>query len=210
MTIDFPHGWWGTDLGEARESAGTYELYPAETLPAVDESRFDGTFAWLVPDAPHDPFRAIDVATLAEQVTLPESFKRFMASQALMDAIPSCTGCDFDLASKPVPSPVEPAAQLVRFLRDQRDSVIWYLYLRPDGESFVIASPWLLEAVGLEEVDRDTLIANMIRSAPSFEHFIYRFWVENALWFGVNEGDDMTAEMERYLMHYTAAAPVAK
>ncbi len=205
MTIDFPRGWWGTDLGSARASMGTYELYPTESLPVVDESRFDGTFAWLVPDAPHDPLRAMDVGALAAHVELPPAFKRFMSSQVLMDAIPSCTGCDFDLAPRPVPSPVEPEAQLVRFLRDQQDAVIWYLYLRPGVEPFVIASPWLLEIVGLEEVDPDTLIANMVHAADGFEQFIHRFWLENSLWFSVNEGDESTDEMNLYLAHYTAA-----
>ncbi|MGI5244031.1 hypothetical protein [Dactylosporangium sp. CA-139066] len=205
MTIDFPNGWWGTDLGIARASVGTYELYPTETLPIVDESRFDGTFSWLVPGAPHDPLRAMEVAALSEHIALPEPFKRFMSSQVLMDAIPSCTGCDFDLAPRPVPSPVEPAAQLVRFLRDQRDTVIWYLYLRPGAEPFVIAAPWLLEIVGLEDVDRATLIANMVRASHGFEQFIHRFWLENSLWFSVNEGDESTDEMNLYLAHYTAA-----
>ncbi|GAA3456774.1 hypothetical protein [Dactylosporangium matsuzakiense] len=205
MTIDFPHGWWGTDLGAARASIGTYELYSTESLPAVDESRSDGSFAWLVPGAPHDPLRAMEVAALAEHIELPVPFARFMSSQVLMDAIPSCTGCDFDLAPRPVPSPVEPAAQLVRFLRDQQDAVIWYLYLRPGTEPFVIASPWLLEIVGLEDVDRATLIANMVHVADSFEQFIHRFWLENSLWFGVNEGDATTDEMNLYLAHYTAA-----
>jgi hypothetical protein len=204
MTIDFPHGWWGTDLGAARASIGTYELYSTESLPAVDESRCDGRFSWLVPDAPHDPLRAMEVAALAEHIALPEPFTRFMSSQVLMDAIPSCTGCDFDLAPRPVPSPVEPTAQLVRFLRDQQDAVIWYLYLRPGAEPFVIASPWLLEIVGLEDVDRSTLIANMVHVAGSFERFIHRFWLENALWFSVNEGDESTDEMNLYLAHYTA------
>jgi hypothetical protein len=205
MTIDFPHGWWGTDLGAARASAGTYELYPTESLPEVDESRFDGDFSWLVRGAPHDPLRAMDVAALAVHIELPAAFKRFMSSQVLMDAIPSCTGCDFDLAPRPVPSPVEPTAQLVRFLRDQQDCVIWYLYLRPGEQPFVIASPWLLEIVGLEDVDRATLISNMVRAANGFEQFIHRFWLENSLWFSVNEGDESTDEMNLYLAHYTAA-----
>jgi hypothetical protein len=205
MTIDFPHGWWGTDLGAARASIGTYELYSTDSLPAVDESRSDGTFDWLVPDAPHDPLRAMEVAALAEHIALPVPFTRFMSSQVLMDAIPSCTGCDFDLAPRPVPSPVESTAQVVRFLRDQRDAVIWYLYLRPGAEPFVIASPWLLEIVGLEDVDRDTLIANMVRAADGFEQFVHRFWLENSLWFSVNEGDESTDEMNLYLAHYTAA-----
>src|SRR5258705_13615153 len=108
MTIDFPHGWWGTDLGSARASMGTYELYPTESLPAVDESRFDGSFGWLVPEAPHDPLRAMDLAALPAHVELPIAFKRFMSSQVLLDAIPSWTARGFDLAPRPGPRPVAP------------------------------------------------------------------------------------------------------
>jgi len=39
---------------------------------------------------------------------------------------------------------------------------------------------------------------------PSFEAFLYRFWLENTLWEAVNEGAGapLTEAQERYLAHY--------
>ncbi|MDQ0945736.1 hypothetical protein [Streptomyces sp. V1I1] len=52
----------------------------------------------------------------------------------------SVTGCWTDI-SEPLPSPVEPGAFLIRFLRGQQDCVIWCLYLGPSGEeAFVVHS----------------------------------------------------------------------
>jgi len=59
---------------------------------------------------------------------LPPPFATFIASPALREAVRSGTACWRDLA-EPIPSPVEDGAYLVRFLRDQQDCVMWFLYL---------------------------------------------------------------------------------
>ncbi|MFE5561484.1 hypothetical protein [Streptomyces sp. NPDC056544] len=123
------------------------------------------------------------------------------------------TWCWTDI-SPPLPSPVEPGSFLVRFLRDQQDCVIWYLYLRPSGEAFVVHSHLDYEHEfearrAAEETagdldDAGTQTAAILWCAPSFEEFAHRFWIENRLRHAVNGGDPSRLEpqLRSYLHHY--------
>lgn len=119
------------------------------------------------------------------------------------------TGCWTDV-SDPLPSPVEPGAFLVRFLRDQQDCVIWYLYLRPSGEVFVVHS-WLDDAYEYEarrdgeetQTDLDDLEEKRPRSSGVHLRSL--------------NGDHLSGlepEVRDYLRHYappgTRAGPVSR
>ena len=39
---------------------------------------------------------------------------------------------------------------------------------------------------------------NLALSAPSFEEFIQRFWIENALWFACTKGTPLTPSQQAY------------
>ena len=43
--------------------------------------------------------------------------------------------------------------------------------------------------------------------APSFEAFLYRFWVENLAWFQLNEGDGEMAELTPAVRAYLSGYP---
>ncbi|GAA2146305.1 hypothetical protein GCM10009760_35990 [Kitasatospora kazusensis] len=45
--------------------------------------------------------------------------------------------------------------------------------------------------------------------APSFEHFAYRFWLENRLWRAIhgNSAEPLDTAMQEYLDHYKAPSP---
>ncbi|MFD3466717.1 hypothetical protein ACFWWM_10195 [Streptomyces sp. NPDC058682] len=102
----------------------------------------------------------------------------------------------------------------MRFLRDQQDCVIWYLYLRPSGEAFVVHSHLGYEhefearraaektAGDLDDTGEQT--AAIRWCAPSFEEFAHRFWIENRLWHAVNGGNPSRLEpqLRSYLHHY--------
>ncbi|MFD8914474.1 hypothetical protein [Streptomyces sp. NPDC059575] len=104
------------------------------------------------------------------------------------------TGCRTHL-SDPFPSPVEPGAFLVRFLQDQQDCVIRYLYLRPSGKAFVVYSVLY---------DLDDQQPTILWCAPSFEEFAHRFWMENRLWSALDkdELDGVEPELREHLSHY--------
>lgn len=219
----FRGSWCATDLGDYRPCRFTYERYAIESLPPLDEVSFSGDFVWRggVGDVVVEQASAIErlAAELAEAgLGLPADFVTYMTRSNLYQCLDevSCTGCWTSL-SAPMPSPVEPEARMVRFFRDQQDCVLWYLYLRPGGESFVVHSYRDLEyeaevrAGGdageiedLPDFDADPDF-EIFWCAPTVEVFAYRFWMENTLWFalqGGQAGEDLGAAQLAYLDHY--------
>ncbi|MGW3244450.1 hypothetical protein [Streptomyces sp. NPDC001070] len=133
-------------LGAYRDCRYTCECYPYDSLPPLDSTRYTGAFEWLGGTGEPVPEQVAHIEGLAarpaaEGIALPADFAAFHTSGKVRYAPDevSVTCCWTDI-SDPLPSPVEPGAFLVRFLRDQQDCVIWYLYLRPSGEAFVVHS----------------------------------------------------------------------
>ncbi|MEU9164162.1 hypothetical protein AB0D29_28330 [Streptomyces sp. NPDC048424] len=222
-SVPFPTGWCATDLGGFRPCASTYDVYPVESLPPLDAARLDGRFDWLGgadgPRSEHGEHLAALARELGEAgLALPEGFAAFYGSERLHRAFDevSVTACWSHL-SGPLRSPMEEGARLVRFLRDQQDCVIWYLYLHPCGEAFVVFSHVELESAGwwadgepTEDV-RAAVAASLMRCADTFEEFAYRFVVENELWMrenstGVADGP-LAPRLQEYADHYAPAAP---
>lgn len=209
----FKSAWWSFDLGTYRPCDGTYQRYAAETLPPVDERRFTGDFAWLRPARGRTRARtaaALVAAATAQGVTLPAAFVRFMSDPALQQAVPSCTACEWDPSSAPVPCRLVPGAFTFRFLRDQQDCLLWYLHLLPDGDTHVLCSPIPFDDPALE-VSPATVRAHTWKVASNFEAFVHRFWLENEIWEQLDAtAPQWTPEQRAYLDHYTAAARKAR
>lgn len=217
LPAGFGAAWCATDLGEYRACRYTYERYPYETLPPLDPSRFTGAFEELGGAGETVPQQVAKVEALAglldaQGLRLPRDFTVFQTSarlHRLLDEV-SVTACWSDV-SDPIPSPVEPGAFLVRFLRDQQDCVIWYLYLRPSGEAFVVHSHLDYEYEGDHLGDTEEQRTAMLWCAPPFEEFAHRFWIENRLWRAVHGGgdpSDLDPLLRGYLAHY-APPPAA-
>jgi hypothetical protein len=204
MASAFPNGWWSFDLGKYRPADGTYQLYPADSVPPLDPARLDGTFPFLPASTATEPTGALAElveAARSRGLVLPATLVRFFADPALGSAVPSCTACEWDLSTEPVPCRATPGGYTIRVLRDQQDVLFWYVHLGPEGES-VICSPIPFDQEDLE-VDREVVVANTWTVAPSFEAFVYRFWLENVLWDLVNSKDpQLDAEQRAYLDHY--------
>jgi hypothetical protein len=154
-------------------------------------------------------------------LTLPMDFITFQTRSELHLALDevSVTGCWSDV-SGPLASPVEPGAYLVRFLRDQQDCVLWYLYLRPSGETFVVNSYYLAYYLDYRDEDGEDwqapdsdffagdLSDEIFWCAPTFEQFAYRFWVENRLWQALHEDNQiLDADLRDYLAFYQRSTP---
>lgn len=219
----FQTGWWSFDLGRYRPCSGTYQLYPYDSLPPLPEP--DESLSWLAPLSdtidgqmaihrnPAEARGALDVITAEARglgLTLPAAFIHLMASPALQDRIPSCTACFFSLDDHLIRCPGSDGAYIAAFLRDQQDCVLWYLYLTPDGAHRVLAFPGDI-AIDLDEVGAGQQvtvadIASAIRvCAPSFASFIYRFWLENTIWFKLHSSDaaPFTTTEQAYLDYLT-------
>jgi hypothetical protein len=201
----FATGWFGTDLGPYRECGGTYDLFPADSLPPLPP--LDGSFGWL-PLVQRDglEYMSPDVTLDPVDVALPPSFVEFMSRPDRRAAIPSCTACYWSVSSA-VPSPVGDGAHLVRFLNDQQSVLLWYLYLPPDGTHTVVCGgiPYDTFTASAKQAQAD-----LVTVAPGFEAFLYRFWVENVAWFDLLEVGKPFAELDppvrQYLSHYNGDA----
>ncbi len=79
---------------------------------------------------------------------------------------------------------------VVRFLTDQQDCIFWFLVLG-DSDGPVVASFDDLtgEFQGTPEI---------WRVSSTFEEFMYRFWIENEIFFRVDENLPLTPEQETY------------
>jgi hypothetical protein len=224
-TTPFPYGWFSFGLGRYRPCNSTYCHYPYAALPPIDEAQLDGTFGWLGPlDEQLDARMEIYRPAVGERIRLqtnlqnivdearelglvmPPAFLRLMASTELQDRIPSCTACYFDLLDHIVPYPVDTDGYIIRFLNDQQSVLTWYLFAVPRSEPCVVVSyGWLddtAETSGLDDEGRQTVLRNTFICAPTFEAFIYRFWLENTIWFNLHDANTLTPEQVRYLAHY--------
>ncbi|MGW4687933.1 hypothetical protein ACWEPM_23965 [Streptomyces sp. NPDC004244] len=219
--VPFPTGWCATDLGSLRPCASTYEVYPLESLPPLEAEHLDDGYDWLGgaggPRSEHtEHLASLERELAGAGLALPEGFAAFYGSEHLCHTFDevSVTACWSHL-SGPLHSPAEEGARLVRFLRDQQDCVIWYLYLRPSGEAFVVLSHLELESAGwwaqgepTEEV-KAAVASSLMRCADTFEEFAYRFVVENELWMQMNSAgpeSPLAPRLQAYADHYASAA----
>lgn len=216
----FSTGWLAFELPGYRDCDGTYCFVPYEELPPLNEALFRGDFQWLpgldeklqqaqeiYKQTPPDKLgvKLNHLLAFAKQadIELPTPFVKFMSAPALQDQIPSCTACYFDLPDQIVKNPLEEGGHFIRFLNDQQGVLFWYLYLAPAGDQAVLVSPIPFDdPQALQDVSREILLANTALCAPSFEVFLYRYWIENTLWFALSENGPLTEEQQRYVSHY--------
>jgi len=216
----FQQAWLSFDLGTYRPCNGTYCYYNYEELPPLDTKLFQGTFDWLPNLSQHlrqrlAVYQQIDENTLnenlqslllacrAKNIQLPPEFIVLMNEYELQQQIPSCTACYFDLSTDIIPSPLpNDDAYLIRFLNDQQDVLLWYLYLKPTGEHCVVVSPICFDDQEYTQtLPKETILANTFYCAASFEAFIYRFWLENTIWFDL-ESNELSEVSKQYVTHY--------
>ena len=213
----FQSAWMSFNLGDVRECDGTYCFYPYESLPPLDTSIFRGEFQWLSPKdksvaeqteihQPSDEHKQRMLAKLesiksqAQSIglQLPTEFVKFMSSLELQHEVPSCTACYFDLPEKIVKNPLE-EGYFIRFMNDQQDVLLWYLYLRPNGDQFVVVSNVYIDEIDFSQMNLDAFKNAAAFCAPTFEEFLYRWWLENKLWFALDEGRALTEKEQKYL-----------
>jgi hypothetical protein len=215
--------WCASDLGTYRPCQYTYERYPIDSIPPVDAAAFTGDYAWFGDTGDVLPDRTAEMGRLNSQLApdglyLPPDFVALQTRSHLYLSLDeaSGTGCWTNLSTA-LQSPLEPVARMVRFFRDQQDCVMWYLYLRPGGESFVVhsyrdieyeaevrASGDLEEIEDLPDYDNDPDY-EIFWCAPTVEVFSYRLQTESqiqrALWEGKSL-DDLEPRQRTYLAHY--------
>ena len=222
-----PQQWLRIDLRGYLEPDGihTYCGFAINELPAIDID-LDDNCDWLLkfgtPQAnglnqyePHSLQPPI-VSELAGQVgiSLPKSFERFMSAPTLQERVRSCTDCYLDPGERIVETIGAIPGHLVHFLSDSQSCAHWYIHVLPNGDSAVLESEdlycyrvensdWMENpACRLEKLDVTS--QDFAYCAPSFSEFLYRFWIENEIWFANYEKTrrPLTPLELNYVRHY--------
>lgn len=134
-------------------------------------------------------------------LTLPAVFLDFLRSPQLQSKIHSCTACFVDVGPEPVKAPGADG-YLIRFLADQQGCVYWYLYVTATDHAVVSSVDFYGDPEdGDDEGDDEGEIEFC---GESIEAFLYRFWLENEIWFAADEGDPLPNDAEEYIRRYQA------
>jgi len=224
-----PQRWIHVRLPGIRESAkrATYEIFPANELPDIPIA-LDDDCDWLTRygvlhstglnrhERDLDPAFVEELA-LEANIQLPKSFRRFMVSEELQQRVRSATGCYLDPGQRVVKTGGTLQGHLIHFLSDSQSCVHWYIHVMPDAGAAVLNSPhlygyrienpeWLDDpSCGLDQIELAGLEFSCC--AISFSEFLYRFWIENEIWFSLvpKESRRPLNELElSYVEHYTS------
>jgi uncharacterized protein (TIGR02996 family) len=210
----FPAGWWSEELEGYREGDGTYDLYRYESLPPLPIKSLGRGFQWLnegqrkrkqpARQRKHKKLDRLAAQATEAGLTLPREFREFMGNRALQRRVRSCTDCYFNWPRRIVESPAGEEGHLVRFYSDSQGCFHWYLYLTPHKYHCVVGSGGFFGGYeGRLEEDWEDESGDFWFCAPSFQAFVYRYWIENEIWYALSyDHDPLTAEEEAYLSHY--------
>ena len=221
-------GWYFTELPGYRDHPvkfRTYSLFFYETLPPIKQEGLEG-YGWLLQDrikknslleGTYPDGTKPDLSNLIEfvkqiDIPLPASFKTFITLEELRGRVRSCTDSYLDLGDYVVrTSGIEPG-YLIHFMSDSQWILHWYLYLSQSGDHFVLVSE---EGYGFYFNDMDVQPEKGKNEpiqldqkaiwfcAGSFLEFIYRFWLENELWYRLTlEPKPLNDAQRRYLEFY--------
>lgn len=188
---DYEFDWWGTGIGDARQSGGTYEQFRHTDLPPLPVEQFKGSFDWL-PITPPDRNGYEDGeewSLMCDKLSesgyhVPPEFRRFMSNDAMKASIKSCTD-NYFTGPKQEPPTQKSDSVLLTFYADSQYCVIWAIELprEPSRYAPIIAGTpgSILPHEAAEEADEED--GDPVVAASSFEAFIYRWWIENEIWF---------------------------
>lgn len=215
-SIDLRWAWPSVELPGYRPYSrhATYEDYAYSNLPPVP-SHLDPEFEWLRahPAVPRSLAESSHLdspvlGVLRDGMQVPVSFKRFLESLEPQRRVRSCTDCFIELGD--FVAETEDGGRLVHFLSDSQWSLHWLLYLG-DREAILATSSPLCFAEDDDsprEFADPTVPVDLQRTdaalcAETFSEFVYRFWIENEIWFALEMGDGaLTDEQQRYAEHY--------
>lgn len=195
----FEPAWWGTELPGLRPHAGTYGRYDYTPMHAPTGVTFDGSFGWLKKEPAlrksffeahrndiRESFPKLLQFCADHAMALPQPFVTFFSEPQLAQRIRSCTACFLDPATQVIASP-KGEGSIVRFLSDQQGCLFWYLYLPTGIDDHCVLSSTDYFAVDAAKAFEEPPDPNTLMfAAPSFESFIFRFWLENECWFATH------------------------
>ena len=202
--------------GFRSKETGTYVPCPLDEQPKVTAS---DDLSWLEgPPASDDgisigepgqqtrPLTTGDLDALAGHLPLPGSLRLFGSRPDLQRRVSSVTACYLDLGDFLAPTSVE-GGYLLHVLSDQQWALHWLLYLDAVGNEAVLVTG---EPIGFRLDDDDWPDPPPPRipmdgsyrlrvAADSFTEFLYRFWIENELWRGLQREEPLAPHVAAYV-----------
>jgi hypothetical protein len=157
-----------------------------------------------------DALRSLKDEITRVGLTLPDSFTQFLSEPGLAERVRSNTSCYLDVSVGLAASPLG-GGYLLRFLADSQGCLFWYLYLATNGDHAVLSSgdyygsPSEEEGFYSYELAEGPLVRNsedISFAEESFEAFMWRFWIENEIWFAGFEGQKISAMGREYVLVY--------
>lgn len=215
--------WWGIGLG-APEAGGTYQRSAYHQQPPLPVEKLNDTYDWLREAGPNpgvDPNQNIPSSALEDDdpeddvlrpglwserlaklrqrgYYVPASFERFMEDRALQAKVPSCTSNYFLPAADADEHPQPDGGLFLTFYSDQQACLLWGVRL---GEGADRYTPVL---AGAPQFSNGLTFPELAFCAPTVETFVYRWWLENTLWFATQWADTrraLTHEEQAYFAH---------
>lgn len=214
-------GWWSFQLPKYRPHPkfGTYSLFSYQDLPPIRE-KLDDDFRWLESqptkkhsliegcygDGSKPDLSKLALITAQLDVAVPQALLTFINSINLHEKIRSCTDCYLDVADYAVKTKGAVEGYLIHFLSDSQWCGHWYVHVDHSGRHFVVVS---LDAYGFahtgEAVEIDLAKEEVWFCAPTLTEFIYRFWLENEIWFALMvDKRPLSRTEQEYVDHYLA------
>lgn len=210
--------WLGIGLGTARPARGTYQVYRYGSLPPVVE-HLASSWAWIE----RGPAPTLVNGSLSRHLAVVEGmvanagyalpadfallFDRFVGQRTV---VRSCTGARFVLHPA-VWTPAEVFGGLVvPFLHDEETSTGWGLWVHPSGSEAVLAfrlTPSIGDEAPPPRISRTHQAVDLSWVSPSLTSFVYRFELENQIWFAQHGRGTRTLEHQAYMAHYREARP---
>ncbi|MEO0561801.1 MAG: hypothetical protein AAF125_06790 [Chloroflexota bacterium] len=214
----FETGWFSVNLGKYRphpRQITTYSGFDYDRLPPLPTDKFDGSLSWLTPmpgwladdmktyQTPQDYVDKLtrQVQQIQDEATslnliLPIAFARLMTSYELQNRMPSATACYFLLSESFIPLE---GGWTLQFYNDQQSVMGWHLFLKPGEMPGVLCA---LSGSNLPYEDEPTNTDYIFFTAPDFESFFYRYWLENHIWFRLTDSRPLDPEHQAYCNHY--------
>jgi hypothetical protein len=172
-----------------------------ESEPEKTAWALNGTEAY-----PDQPLTMEGLLDLGGDLPLPTSIRTLASRADLQRRVRSESGCYLDLGQLLVPTST-PGGYLLHFLSDQQSTFHWLLYVDKDGNEGVVGT---VEPLGFDYADEPEWAARQVAGigldpssglevcADTFVEFVYRFWVENEIWFALREGRTMSGPIATY------------
>lgn len=92
-------------------------------------------------------------------------------------------------------------------MNDQQSCLAWYLLLeRGGGHRVAVATPSFRDDPSGDTFEDAADPTEILVCAPTFEAFVRRLWIENAIWYLTHAGKPLSAELAGYLDAAKSAA----